>query len=482
MFNVISTRKINQFFVYLILIFSPWLLLFITSSLLSHHSFFDSYPCWSDELSYWHEALSLSQKGFDFGYYSINEEIPHFLSFGSHGIGTVSIYGLFGYLFGWHNYSIVIANTCFLSLAFLFLVLLLKPTNRQTLIVLVFSISFSGLILFNSTSMSELLNYSCCIIYFSLLLKCINKYNKPLIISYIVICSLFCFVRIIYIFLFLPLLFIRKDGIKIDKKVLWYLILWVIYSILLYTISIQFVSPYPDSFLSELISHKNSNFFHVLLLHSIENTINFINPLSENIIQVVQRYFYLFILFFTLWKSKIIQSGIKKVNIEFFVVFLILFFILFINIAIYDVFDWRDYRVLSPVLFGSILFLILSEKRFIIYSSFIINSIIITLLIVFPEIFKSFSDVRYKKPAENSLLKELKYSNQPVSKFENTLIVDQFSPNLILNVPAGIGISCAKELTDNLKSKYLFSKKRIQLNTYNIKGYNQFGYLYQKIY
>ena len=103
-----------KLFACLLLIALPEILLFITTDIIVHHSVFDSVPCWSDELAYWHEILSFSQKGFNFGYYTVNEALPTCMSFGTHGFGAVSIYALFGKIFGWKAYSMVIANAFFM--------------------------------------------------------------------------------------------------------------------------------------------------------------------------------------------------------------------------------------------------------------------------------------------------------------------------------------------------------------------------------
>ena len=121
-------RSKTQWSLSLLLIASPWFLLYFTTCFI-HHSVLNSVPCWSDELAYWHEVLSLSQKGLNFGYYSMNEVLPAHLSFGSHGFGTVSVYALYAKIFGWKPFSIVIANAFFMSVAFLFLTALVKISS-----------------------------------------------------------------------------------------------------------------------------------------------------------------------------------------------------------------------------------------------------------------------------------------------------------------------------------------------------------------
>jgi len=465
----------------LLLIVSPWIVLFFTTIVITHHSVFESGPCWSDELSYWHETLSFCQKGFDFGYYTINEALPKCLSFGTHGFGAVSVYALFGKIFGWKTYSIVIANSFFLSLAFLISVIISKVSSKNLLSMLLFSMSFTPLILFSSTSMTELLNFSVLIVYIGLLYVYFKRGGNQLLALLLVFCTGISFIRIIYIVLFLPLLLNRKDGFRIDFRFWIYFVLWLIYSMLLFFVNNLFVSPYPDSFLSGLFASSSlSDLISSFSIHFVQNLRNFINPLSDSPIQVLLRYFILITCVYSLIKSKILQSRFKSFEIEYFIVFLILFLFLLINITAYDIFDWRDYRVMAPVLFGCILFLILSGKRSVLYFSLGINIVGIILLINSPTLIESFSNGRYVNSVENKVLNHVNYTKSPNSRFTNTIVVCQFSSDVVLNIPAGIGISCSDTLTDKLNSKYIYSKNKLDLLTYKIIDSNESGYLYQK--
>jgi len=165
---------------------------------------------------------------------------------------------------------------------------------------------------------------------------------------------------------------------------------------------------------------------------------------------------------------------------ELFIVFLILFLFVLINIGTYDVFDWRDYRVLAPILFGCIVYLILNDKTGIISGSFVFNSVGILFLFLSPQIMVLFNEGRYTKPSENPLLKSVEYRAHPASRFENTIIVQEFNPDIVLNIPAGIGISYSEELTDKLKSRYIYSDKKLKLSTYKLIDSNKSGNLYQK--
>ena len=478
-----KTTKLNKTYLSLslLLVASPWILLYITTGLMAHQSVLNSVPCWSDELAYWHEILSFTHKGIDFGYYSMNEAIPANLSFGTHGFGAVSVYALFGKIFGWKAYSLVIANAFFMSLALLLLVALIKISTKSLFFILIFCLTFTPLILFSATSMTELLNFSVIILYFGLLQKYMKTEEKKWLVLLIFFCTAISFIRIIYIILFLPLLFKRKNAFKFDTKFLILFTFWMMFSGMLFLLNNRFVSPYPESFLNELFSGTGiPDFVSNFVSHFVENTLNLINPVSENVIQVLQRYFLLFFILISLVKSTVIQSKFKKIDIDYFSVFLILFLFLLVNLAAYDVFDWRDYRVLAPVLFGCVLYLMLNEKGPAIVSSMVFNLIGIVCLVFSPQVVESFQAGRYSKPVENKLLNRIEYTVHPASRFENTIVIRQFNTNTVSNIPAGIGISYSELLSDKLKSKYIYSDKKLELMTYKLINYNETGYLYKK--
>lgn len=479
--HVIFKPDKTQLSLSLLLIASPWMLLFITTRIIAHHSVFNSVPCWSDELAYWHEILSFSQKGFGFGYYTINEVLPKYLSFGTHGFGTVSVYALFGKIFGWKTYSIVIANALFISLSIAILLLLVRITSRNLLLILAFTLTYIPLILFSPTSMTELLNYSVLITYMALLYNYFHREGKKWLVFLLLFCTAISFIRIIYVILLLPLLFKRKNQFRFDGKFIISLFLWVVFSSLLFIVNNLVVSPYPDSFLNELFKCSSFiDFMSGFSIHFVQNTWYLINPFSENSVQVLHRYFVIAICLLCLWKSNMLQSKFKKIEIDYFIVFLMLFLFLLITVAAYDVFDWRDYRVLAPVLYGCILYLILNNKEKLAYGFLSFNVIGILFLIISPQVLESFNKDRYSKPLEIPILNQLEYTVRAHSGFENTIVLHEFNTNSVLNIPAGIGITYSDSLSDSLKSKYIFSEKQLNLQTYQLINSNKTGYLYVK--
>jgi hypothetical protein len=476
----------KRFLSWTVLILVPWILLFIITSLISHHTVTILTPCWNDEMSYWHEVLSFSTKGFHFGYYTMNEMTPKFLSFGTHGFGTTLIYTVYAKIFGWNYNSIVMANTVFLSISFLFLVIYLKPTTRKTLLISIFYLTYTPLILYCSTSMSELMNFSLLIDYVILLYAYIKSGGKKNKLFYILIvfCSIISFIRIIYIILFLPVILYKKSGLKSKREIIILLICWIFLSILLFLASTLFVSPFPNSFLSLLFSISNLfDFIVYFVKHFVLNVMRFIYPFRDDFIQVFQRYILILSITWLVIKSRVLRFRYKQIEPLYFNSFLLISLSLIITFAAYDVFKWRDYRVIAPLIFGIILLHILSDRLVAVKCFLLINILGILFLCLSTNVSGSFffDSKRYTNPVTNVVLNKIIYSENVKSRFDNTLIVDDFDENVFLKTPAGIGITHVDTISDKLKSKYIYTNKFLKLNTYKLISSSKDCFLYQKI-
>lgn len=69
-------------------------------------------PVLSDEIYYWHEALTFASTGLRGGYYTLDEVLnaSGFTPFGPHGPGYVMMYGLIGFFTDWPRHSVVVIN------------------------------------------------------------------------------------------------------------------------------------------------------------------------------------------------------------------------------------------------------------------------------------------------------------------------------------------------------------------------------------
>lgn len=480
-------RRIAYIASAIFLIMSPWILLFI-SVLLAHGSIKYSIPLWSDEMSYWHEVFSLHEKGLNFGYYSFCELIPKYLSFGTHGFGTLSAYLPYSKLFGWDYNSMVLANNFYISVSFILLVSITRPSIKKILLIAASYLTYMPLILYNFTSMSELLNYASLITYFVLLYTYLKakRYKNLLFILLLIFTAYISFIRVIYIVLFLPILMERFKVLRIDRQFWKASTIWVILSVIIYYVNTLFVSPFPYSFLSELFASSSiSGLLYDLQKHFFNSIVRFFSFKSDTVLQVLQRYFIVIMLGIFLWKSEVVQTKFKKWNFPFFIAFLILILVLIINFAAYDVLDWRDYRAIAPIFFGLIVFIALSQEsnRIIKYAISINIAILSVFIFILPSSYRKevFARDRYRQIEPNYDLRSIEFDENTKSKFDNTIIVTGFNTDIHLNIPGGIGISaCFGEITDDLKSRYIYSSEEYDLKTYKIIKTSPKGILYKK--
>lgn len=143
----------------------PFVCLFAVSICFGYKGSVEIYvPIWNDEISWWSQIDALIQYGHPLGYVGYNETHAQIGTFGPWGIAPLLPYALFGKIFGWQLHSMAIANTCFLSLSLLLLIIMTRPTNRQIILIMIIYLSSYITIVYSFSSMAEGLRYSCAII------------------------------------------------------------------------------------------------------------------------------------------------------------------------------------------------------------------------------------------------------------------------------------------------------------------------------
>jgi len=128
---------------------------------------FDFVPSASDETFYWHQTLIVSRVGLAGGYYTYEELPPpsgNSVRFGFHGPAFPVLYGLAGRALGWEPYSAILFNLALITVALAVFIRLVKPDNRQLLVVLLLVITFWPLWLYLPSNMQETLQQAFAIV------------------------------------------------------------------------------------------------------------------------------------------------------------------------------------------------------------------------------------------------------------------------------------------------------------------------------
>lgn len=198
---------------------------------------------------------------------------------------------------------------------------------------------------------------------------------------------------------------------------------------MLFFINSLFVSPFQSSFLNELFS--STNLFTAISLffkHIAINLLRFFYPFRDESIQVLQRYTVLLLTIWLFVKYRKTKKTDRQKSLIYFSSFTALFLFLLITICGYDVFNWRDYRVISPLIFGIVIFISLFESFKIIRNFIVLNIVGLIFIFSSPMTMKNFFEdyKRHTKPLKNEVLAKINYDPTLKSKFKNTFVINDF--------------------------------------------------------
>ncbi|MCI9420826.1 MAG: hypothetical protein HFG32_12660 [Eubacterium sp.] len=127
-------------------------------------------PAWNDETGWFSQVAAMVEYGHPLGYYGYNGTHAAVGTFGPWGIAPLIPYWLFGSVFGWHVWSMALANISFLCLAVGIFILLTKPSCRQLGWIIGMYCCLNITVGYSMTAMSEGLRYSLGIVLLAILL------------------------------------------------------------------------------------------------------------------------------------------------------------------------------------------------------------------------------------------------------------------------------------------------------------------------
>lgn len=385
----------------------PWLTLLILS-IASGHNCLDGRPFWSDEVDYWREIYSFSNASDGwFGYNGFDGYPAKIGTWGCHGISPLLAYGLWSVIFGWTPSSIVICNAVMCSAAFAIFCFLARPSTVSTICIALVWLLYPPILQYAPSSMMEMPQYAGIIVYLGVVAR-MWKAERPswLIIAFAWVVFM-AGLRVSNVVFFIPLVLIGSN-FRVCKR------FWVLFAVafVLFAASYLFFgvfnSGYPGGFLSSLADLGGAEAkASALATHAINNIQAFFAR-GEGLPQVSQRYAY-FAVFVTCtayaaWGHVKLgaedQALAKAAATSAFTLGALWLIVVFA----YDVFDWRDYRTLAPVLFAALVALCLaaSGKRGVFLRAGCVAFCALLLVggwSAFPTS-SAFEAGRYEKPAE----------------------------------------------------------------------------------
>lgn len=346
----------------LFFIASPLLIMLLLSALAGQNMFLAK-PYLNDEVDYWRVMYSVSECGFDFGptggLPGRNAPIG---PLESHGLGPLAAWLWYALCFPFTESALVIASFVLLTLSLLLFCLIVKPSTGQAVLMGVFTLLFPPLVRYINLSMMEIPCYAAVIVYAAVL----YRYEKSRSISWLIlllISGLYCaLLRLSNVVLFFPAILIFCDN-RWSWKLPLCLMVYALGVLALNSFVNLFIAPYPD-FVSSLSNCASGKEVVLTLLRNIlGNLRNLLNPFSDRSLpQAMARYFYLALTLFLLAASffKAGPSGLRLTWRWDYVGMLgVAGGCLALVLVLYDVFDWRDYRTLSPIAYMLCLWLLL---------------------------------------------------------------------------------------------------------------------------
>jgi len=429
-------------------------------------------PQWSDELHYWHQTATFRETGFKGGFYTLNEQPAPapFIHFGPHGPIFPIIMGTASLISGWDLNSIFFINIAWLMFSISIFILYIKPDSLQLILVGLAVFSFWPAHLYMATCMRVVFFAGFAIItaafFYHAIIKLSLVSRRHLILLFITI-SLLSLLKVTNSILFLPYFLVARN--KFGYSLLCSILMAVVMMFISFVASILIAAPYPHNYVSELQGHFSRSFqegAYSLMRHAAENVLRFFDY-NHHLLWIMLRAQLLLTIFASCWiwwkkpKDKLvtqycalilITSGVTAVG----------------TILLYDVFDWRDFRLFAPIIL-MVTLLFIAQKRVLLVSLILLGN-----LIVMPAFFDAYNKYMPTAfPEEQTVSTIETFSNEiaPVIKYDkggsgwdNTLLapVSIATRRQILGVPAGIGISVFFSPYDlgEVKSRYLLLDKK----------------------
>jgi hypothetical protein len=418
----------------------------------------DFVPTWSDEAIYWHEILTFKAVGFDGGYYTF-EELPAaaaFTHFDAHGPVYPLILGMLARVTGWDYATSVLYNLILLSAALALFLAFCRFTAQQLVWLIVALLTFWPIYLFIPTAMQESLHQAAAIVIALLLLSRLQRGAQTprwIDVGFVLFVVFLSLLRLTWGFLLIPYLLLAAPrrwwwaalalaGALIGGSILFYRLTG---------------APYPANFLSFFSRQMgfNSSISYILYLLSsffLENTARIS---KGDILTIFERIQVLTLTFWSLMvlvarrtslrkrlprpRMSLVEAGLHLFNLGS---------ILLVNLTIYVITDWIDYRVFAPHLLISLLLLIA-------FNRLRLAGVLIALNVVMALPFlqnyrdlnlRSFTvDTTQLQVFQDTISPYVRYNAEAENAWCNTVYAPRLGLELIA-LPPGIGFSIARSL------------------------------------
>lgn len=461
-------------------------------------------PVGSDEMDYWLEVNTVVRTGFfskNAGYFGYETAVAKNSFFGAHGPFVLIPYYLYGLVFGWELHSPLIVNAIMLTIAMLIYAVVIKDTKKIFWVGLL-TASFSCFSFYYLTAMIEIMFYALSIILAALVIKgyCSgeSKYAKKYRVALVILIILSMTCRISNVVFFIPVLVF--SDIKKKRHYVFYITGIVLLTGLMYfwiaSLSSTFSSGFLVGTIQLLSSGRILEAVKLFWIHFIDNLRRYFDLNVETSIEAYSRYasFVAMVLFTVFAFFQVTKIGIKKrarVSRLYLSNALTLFFIILIDLALYDVYSFRDLRTIAPVLFYTVMVTVTATEKTNLEKAEtekkkrtgILEKAVASIL-VFSSLFflgahKAYIGSHFiPDHGESYVVSCARYDPAATSHWENTVVADRYSMKL-LSLEPGLGLICSEIVfEEEQKAKYLFVHSPYDHEDYRLVAQDEYTYLY----
>lgn len=451
---------------YLLIALAPGIVTVLLLSSQLNAKLTDFHPAWSDEVLYWQQINSYQGVGINGGNFTFEEQLADSgsLQYGTHGPVFTMFYGGLARVFGWSLYAGVFFNLVLLSIALFVALWLIKPDNRQSILILLLVGLSYPVLYFAPTLMQESLQYAIAILLGGIMIRW-AKDEKPSRLIKIIAVAIVVFaslIRISWVVVFFPVVYFLKD----TRSKRWALLsvgISILLSISMYLLFNYWTSPYPDWFFYQVLTPSATIFskIGVLFAHAIENIKNYFSfgePSQK--IEILFRYQYLLLIVILAVMTR------KKSKVVITALFLLVSSLLIV-IVLYDVTRFRDYRFLSPFLLMGLLFFIGEIKMAPRWTQYLAYIYLLTNILSIGFFLTDYHQTHANEYGKNwdplgdvytDTITSIKFSEN-ADPWCNSLLTTHISGENYKHMAPGIGLNIVMDperMIGNIRSHYIF--------------------------
>lgn len=476
----------------LIVILTPGFISCLLVVFYQNQSFELIFPIWSDEIFNWLQIRGFREVGLGTGNFTLNEVSPllDFSRFYVHGPVYPIIMSMVSVPLNWGFNTVYFTNILMLSMSVLVYVLLANEKKYQLLYLLAVILCFWGMHLYMASAMRFIYFISLAFLMAALFHR---EYSDEQKLSAYMLVVLFVLViiatvsKVTNVILFVPLLLILRK--KINLSWLSYGTGLIILSMLLIGISMALYAPFPSRFSNILDTFSDSYFLGISAIqNNLQYNVNKLFSEDQAGIWIVARLQLIVMIFYTLFN---IVKRPRNYNGKTIFVFVTSSGTFAGILLFYEIGNWVDYRVFTPIILMNTLLLI-SEKV-----NAIVLMVILSNLIIAPQFLDAYNNLHKGKEEKMKIIEARKVFAEEVKDiisykkggtgWDNTLLVHKAAINsgVMSGLPAGIGLSWYSDIAyvSGIKSRYVLlpgeqaSKQSKKENLHFIKTTSQ-GHLY----